>query len=88
MTFTTNNFPFWKKSFLALNMNPTLQFFYIQSGIVNAEQILCYRIPPGRLGNFKKRLCRMDAGSRQIVYVYFQNPTYPRDFTGIDFLIF
>ena len=37
---------------------------------------------PGRLGIFKKRLCRMDAGSGQIVYVYIQNPTYPRDFPG------
>ena len=64
------------------------RFFDIQSGIVNAEQILCYRIPPGRLGIFKKRLCRMDAGSGQMVYVYLQNPTYPRDLTGTDFSIF
>ena len=44
------------------------------------EQILCYRIPPRRLGIFKKRSFRMDAGSGQMVYVYFKNSTYPRDF--------
>ena len=42
----------------------------------------------GRLDIFKKRLYRMDAGSGQMVYVYFQNPTYPGDFPGTDFLIF
>ena len=52
------------------------------------EQILCYRTPPGRLEIFKKRLCRMDAGNGQMVYVYFHNPTCPRDFPGTDFLIF
>ena len=30
----------------------------------------------------------MNAGSGQMVYVYFQNPTYPGDFPGTDFLIF
>ena len=45
------------------------------------------RTPPGRLGIFKKRLCRMDAGTGQIVYVYFQSPTYSGDFPGADFLI-
>ena len=52
------------------------------------EQILPDRTPPGGLGIFKKRLCRMDAGSGQMVYVYFHSPTCPRDFPGTDFLIF
>ena len=52
------------------------------------EQILPDRTPPGRLEIFKKRLCRMDAGSGQMVYVYFHSPTCPRDFPGTDFLIF
>ena len=30
----------------------------------------------------------MDAGSGHVVYVYFQNPTYPRDFPRTDFSIF
>ena len=30
----------------------------------------------------------MDAGSGQMVYIYFQNPTYPGDFPWTDFLIF
>ena len=30
----------------------------------------------------------MNAGSGQMIYVYFQNPTYPGDFPGTDFLIF
>ena len=30
----------------------------------------------------------MDAGTGQIVYEYFQNPTYPGDFPGTDFLNF
>ena len=30
----------------------------------------------------------MNAGSGQMVYVYFQNPTYPGDFPGTNFLIF
>ena len=51
------------------------------------EQILWDRTPPGRLGIFKKRIYRMDAGTGQIVYVYFQNPTYPGDFPGTDFVI-
>ena len=46
------------------------------------EQILPDRTPPGGLGIFKKRLCRMDAGSGQMVYVYFHSPTCPRDFPG------
>ena len=29
----------------------------------------------------------MDAGSGHVVYVYFQNPTYPRDFPGTDISI-
>ena len=42
---------------------------------------------PGQLEMFKKRLCRINAGSGQMVYVYFQNPTYPGDFSGTDFMI-
>ena len=57
------------------------RFFDIQSGIVNAEQILCYRIPPKQLGIFKNQLCRIDIDSGEMVYVYFQNPTYPRGLT-------
>ena len=41
-----------------------------------------------RLRIFKKRLYSMNADSEQMVYVYFQNPTYPGDFSGTDFLIF
>ena len=29
----------------------------------------------------------MDAGTGQFIYVYFQNPTYPGDFPGTDFVI-
>ena len=43
--------------------------------------------PPQQLENFKKRLCKMDASIRQIVYIHFHNPTFPRDFSGSDFLI-
>ena len=52
------------------------------------EQILPDRTSPGGLGIFKKRLCRMDAGSGQMVYVYFHSPTCPKDFPGTDYLIF
>ena len=51
------------------------------------EQILADRTPPRPLVIFKKRLCRMDDGSTQMVYVYFHNRTYPRDFPGTEFLI-
>ena len=54
----------------------------------NGEQILCYQTPPGQLENFKKQLCRMNADSGKMVYVYFHSPTCPRDFPGTDFLIF
>ena len=40
------------------------------------EQILCLRTPPGRLIFFKMRLCRMNAGSGQMVNVYFQSPCW------------
>ena len=50
-------------------------------------QILCRRTPPRRLISFKKRLCRVNAGSEEMVYVYFQNPTSHRDFTITVFLI-
>ena len=36
-----------------------------------------YWTPPRRLEIIKKRLCRMNAGSRQMIYIYFQNPIYP-----------
>ena len=53
-----------------------------------SENPICDRTPPRRFEIFKKRLLRMNASSRQMVYVNFQNPTCPRDFPGTDFLIF
>ena len=50
------------------------------------EQILCDQTPPGQLEIFQKQLWRMNASSREMVYVNFQNPTCPRDFPGTDFL--
>ena len=58
-----------------------------RTGWVGGVQILCNRTPPRRLIFFKKRLCRVNAGSEQMVYVYFQNPTCHRDFTITVFLI-
>ena len=52
------------------------------------EQIFCYQTPPGRFEIFKKRLCRVNAGSGQMVFVYFENPTCHRDFPGTNFCFF
>ena len=64
-----------------------LVIFKISSNLLH-ENPICDRTPPRQFKIFKKRLLRMNASSRQMVYVNFQNPTCPRDFPGTNFSIF